>query len=203
MNRHGTDEGLSLIELIIYIVVLGILGVGSVTIFLNMWKTQANIDAQTQGTAHGQLVGSEIEKAMRNATGFQVISGGNGLIVQTTFPGARQCQEFSFDATGGVDNQGTLSMAFSAAPARSLTARDAWQDGLNPASTLHPDGEFTALFTAVGLNGHVVTVAPAGVHYSFKATAPDRDTTSGPVTFSGSAFPRDSNQVGDVSTCWP
>lgn len=198
MSRERNDDGASLIELIIYTVVLGLLMTGLATMFVNMWLTQGQVDARTQATTHGQLVSSEVEKAMRNSTGFKVIGGGNTLIVQTSLSGSQKCQSFDFDPAGGVDGQGTMRMVLSTAPAPSPSAGYAWQDGIRS----HADAPFSQLFTGVNAAGSPIVTAPVGVHYSFAATAPDLSTAIGPVVFSGTAFARNST-LGSTTTCWP
>ncbi len=120
--------------------------------FINMWLTQEHVDAQTQATTHGQLVSSEVEKAMRNAAGFKVIDAGSTLLVETSFSGAEKCQAFHFDPAGGVEGQGTLHMVLASAPAPAPSAGYAWQDGIAP----HTDVVFSKLFTRVNASGSPV-----------------------------------------------
>jgi prepilin-type N-terminal cleavage/methylation domain-containing protein len=62
-----TDDGLSLIELIVAVVVSGIVTVAIATIFVNSWNAQKDVLSVSEATNRGQLVGSSIEKAVRNA----------------------------------------------------------------------------------------------------------------------------------------
>lgn len=198
MTLTRDEDGSSLVELVIYMLVLSILLTGLSIMFFNMWKTQATVDAQTQATTHGQLVSSEVEKAMRNATGFQVINGGNTLLVQTSFSGDRRCQAFYFNPTGGSKSRGTLHMVIAAAPAPEASSGFAWQDGVG----IYGDATFSKFFTGVNALGVPTATTPIGVHYSFAATAPDSTTKSGPVVFTGTAYPRNST-LGGTSACWP
>lgn len=198
MSSRLKDDGASLIELIIYVIVLGLLMTGLSTMFVNMWLTQGQVDARTQATTHGQLVSTEVEKAMRNATGFKVISGGTTLLVQTSLAGPQQCQAFHFDPAGGVNARGTLRMVIAAAPAPAPSAGYAWQDGISP----HTDATYSQLFTGVNAAGVPAVTSPVGVHYSFAAKAADAGTQIAPVVFSGTAFSRNST-LGSTTTCWP
>jgi hypothetical protein len=198
MNRDLEDDGASLIELIIYTIVLGLLMTGISTMFVNMWLTQEQVDARTQATTHGQLVSSEVEKAMRNATGFKVTGGGTTLLVQTSLAGAQKCQAFHFDPAGGIDGQGTLQMVLASAPAPLPSAGYAWQDGI----TSHTDATFAQFFTGVNAAGSPTVTNQIGVHYSFAAKASDRSTDIGPVIFTGTGFARNSI-LGSTTTCWP
>jgi Tfp pilus assembly protein PilW len=192
------EGGLSLIELIIYILVLGVIMSGLVVMLVNMWKTQVTVDAQTQATNNGQLVTSEVERAMRNATGFKVTDGGSTLLVETSLPGSRQCEAFHVADPGGSYPTGALQLVVSAPAAPAATSGYAWQKGISA----HTDGSFTAFFTGVDASGAADAATPKGVHYSFAATAPAASTASGPVIFTGTAFPRNTT-LGGTSTCWP
>jgi len=198
MTGGEDDDGLSLIELIIYILVLAVITSGLAVMFANMWKTQIMVDAQTQATNNGQLVTSEVERAMRNATGFQVTDGGSTLLVETSLPGSRQCEAFHVGEPDASYPTGALQLVVSAPAAPAATSGYAWQKGISA----HTDAGFTAFFTGVDASGAAAVAAPKGVHYSFAATAPAASTASGPVIFSGTAFPRNST-LGGTATCWP
>lgn len=198
MTSRSDEDGLSLIELIVYVVVLGVILIGLSVMLVNMWNTQADVDAQTKATTNGQFVSSEIERAMRNSTGFQVLDGGSTLLVQTSLSSASlRCQSFHYDPTGGVDGTGTLQFSASAAPAPAATSGYAWQKGV----VAYVDGSFNKFFTYVDAAG-APTLNGVGIHYSFTAKAADPKTTAGTVTFVGTAYPRNATLEG-VSTCWP
>lgn len=176
-ERH--DAGYSLLELIVVVVVLAIIGIVIATILSHTWRAQTNVTDQTQAASRGQLIASEIERAMRNAVAFEVESGGTTLKVSTSLDGALRCQGFTFQA-------GQLRMTVTEAPDSSPAAWPLWQDQVEQSGT-------TAYFAARGSNG---------VTYTFDATAND-PTVSGtaPVHFAGNAFMRNAAE-GTMSPCW-
>lgn len=120
VERADSDAGVTLIELIMYVLVLSIV-LGAVTmILIGAWRTQEDVLSETEATNRGQLVSSAIERAVRNGLAIQV-SGGNTLQVHTSLPGARACQ--GIDLSGGVARLKISSGALG-------TGWPAWQDGV-------------------------------------------------------------------------
>lgn len=97
--RAADDRGLSLIELIITVVVLGLIFMSLTAIFSNILTTQANVTRQSDATIRGQQFASSIEEAMRNAVEFK--TDGSSLVVETSINGVVECKTFSA-ATAGV-----------------------------------------------------------------------------------------------------
>lgn len=178
--RSGTslddDAGLSLIELIIYILIIGVIGTLIMMLFINMWQTERSVKDQTAATTRGQLVSSQIERAMRNAVAFSVTDGGATLKVATSLSGAQQCQGFHFTDDGAL-------MTISNAPSGDPTSWPEWQDRLEQVAS-YP------FFAEKGTNG---------VTYSFDAIEPD--AKSAPVRFTGDVHMRNAS-AGTLSPCW-
>ncbi|WP_243077293.1 prepilin-type N-terminal cleavage/methylation domain-containing protein [Microbacterium sp. SS28] len=174
MSKLSTnDEGLTLIELIIYIVILGIISTAIVMILTNTLRAQASVTSQTQATTRGQLVSSEIEKAMRNAIAFTVSPDGSTLHVNTSFAGSKQCQAFALTSDG-------LKMSVSSSPAPDISVWPVWQKRVAAV------GVSTPAFTALGGDG---------VTYAFNATS-----DSAPVRFTGNAYTRN-DKTGVMGGC--
>lgn len=90
----ASEAGLSLIELIVAMIVSIIVLVGVATILINSLLTQNQVLSMTEATNRGQLISTQIERAMRNAAYFEVSPDGAALMVRTTFTGERRCQAF-------------------------------------------------------------------------------------------------------------
>ncbi|MEU1973687.1 prepilin-type N-terminal cleavage/methylation domain-containing protein [Microbacterium sp. NPDC019599] len=172
-ERLQDDEGLSLVELIVYIVILGIVMIALTTMFVNTYKAQASVTSQTQATSRGQLVASEIERAMRNAIAFTVSADGSTLHVNTSFSGSKQCQVFALTSDG-------LKMSLSASPAPAEATWPVWQERVALVNATTP------AFTPLGADG---------VSYAFNAT-----NDSGPVRFAGNAYMRN-DKSGAMGGC--
>jgi Tfp pilus assembly protein PilW len=118
--RAEAEAGVSLIELVVY-VLLTVVVLGTVAMILsNSWTAQGNVVSETEATNRGQLISSALERAVRNAVAIDV-SGGSTLRVRTSLAGERECQGFAL--TGGaatmVSNSGPLG-----------TSWPVWQQGI-------------------------------------------------------------------------
>ncbi|MFE4725373.1 hypothetical protein [Microbacterium sp. NPDC056736] len=102
--REDSDAGVTMIELIIYVVVVSLLLIAVATMLLNSWRTQEDVLTASQATNRGQLVSSTIERAVRNALALRVV--GTTLTVHTSLGAGQTCQ--------GFDLAGEAKMAMSA-----------------------------------------------------------------------------------------
>lgn len=99
-TRRDDDSGLSLIELIVVIVVSGIIVAAIGTIFVNSWKTQEEVTSVSGATNRGQVVGSMIERAVRNSLYLSINTAGDELRVRTSLDGTSlKCQGFRIGTT--------------------------------------------------------------------------------------------------------
>lgn len=176
----GDDAGYSFVELVVVVVILGLLGSVIAIIFANTWRTQQNVTDQAQATTRGQLIASEVERAMRNAIAFQVEDGGNTLKVNTSLDGGGlQCQAFTFDG-------GKLRMVLRDPPGGLPEVWPVWNDQVKKSGT-------SDYFALNGANG---------VTYTFDATATGQAVTAtAPVHFTGDAYMRNAAE-GTMSPCW-
>lgn len=166
------DAGISLIELIVYVLLASTILIATTMILINSWNTQKDVTSVSEATNRGQSMGSTIERAMRNALAFEVTNE-NELRVRTSLTGAQQCQ------------------AFYLAPG---TARIAQAPGVLP---LDP-ASWTLWNSGVKQNGATPFFAQNGttVSYTF-----DIETESAPVRFAGEVSTR-STSTGVTSPCW-
>ena len=119
-DDERTDAGVTLIELIIYVVLVSLVLGAVAMILINSWRTQQNVLSETEATNRGQLVSSSIERAVRNGLAVQV-TGNNTLKVRTSLGGERACQGFSLAG----DN---ATMRMTSGPLG--TGWPEWQDGI-------------------------------------------------------------------------
>ncbi|MBW9120591.1 hypothetical protein JNB63_10830 [Microbacterium trichothecenolyticum] len=184
-----SDAGMTLIELIVGLVVSVLVLSGIAMVLINSFLTQNAVLSTSEATNRGQLVGSAIEKAMRNAVYSTVTAGGTVLLVETTFdsPGdTRHCQAFRLADT-------TAQMASSATD---ITA-PAWGTWLNDDAAR----SWSALVRQSGTTPFFTQTNPlqpnGGVRYVF-----DIQTDSAPVVFRGEVRPEWQPAAGGDATCW-
>lgn len=175
-QTDADDAGLSLIELIIYVVLASVILGGMATILINSWSTQQDVQTTTQATNRGQLIGQSIERAVRNAEAFDVSPDGTMLRVHTTLGGDRACQAFWF--TGGA-----AYMTSSAGPLPAATTV-AWPAPWIPGGVVQNGS--TAFFVQDNF----------ALTYTF-----DIETESAPVRFEGDVSQR-TPETGATTPCW-
>jgi prepilin-type N-terminal cleavage/methylation domain-containing protein len=178
MSRPATisnDDGFTLIELIVVIILIGILGGGIATIIANSWTVQNDVTTTSQATNRGQLIGQSIEMAVRNAQAIDVSPDGSLLRVHTTQSGSKTCQGFWF--TGGSAYMTQTAGALPNAVVSSWPK--AWQGQV----VQHSGAPF------IVANGATVT-------YTF-----DIDTNGAPVSIAGQVAMR-APSTGVTAPCW-
>lgn len=167
------DDGVTLIELIVYVVITSVLLLAMTAILSNSLTTQRNVTSVSDATNRGQVMTSTVERAMRNAIAFDVSPDGTTLRVRTSLAGGLTCQGFLLSA-----GQSRMSLTSSTLSADSSTWA-AWQPGVAQRGS-------TPFFNDVGTT----------VTYTF-----DIQTNSAPVRFTGEAFAR-SAATGVTAPCW-
>ena len=123
-NNERSDAGVTLIELIIYVVLVTLVLGGVAMILINSWRTQENVLSESEATNRGQLVSSSIERAVRNGVAIDV-QDDNTLRVHTSLGGERACQGFSF-----AGDNASMRMTSGALG----TGWAQWQDGITAIS---------------------------------------------------------------------
>lgn len=171
------NSGLSLIELVVALLVSTIVLIGAATILANSWRTQGDVTSTTEATTRGQLMGSTIERAMRNAKDFIVSPSDDNateLRVWTSLGGNKTCQAFQL-ATGEA------RIASSAGTLPDVSTWGDWELGVQQQGTT----------PFLQRTGNTVT-------YTFQL-----ETDSAPVPISGQAKMRTIHDPGETSPCWP
>ncbi len=172
-RQHDDESGISLIELIVYVLLSSIIVVSTAMILVNSWTTQRDVTSTTEATNRGQAMGSTIERAIRNALDFEVSTDGTELRVRTSLTGTLRCQGFLL-----VDGTARMTISSGALPT-AATGWPLWDTGVAR------DG-VTPYFSATGQQ----------IAYAFKIT-----TDSAPVRITGEASTR-STPTGVSSPCW-
>ena len=168
MNATDRDDsGVSLIELIIYVLLASVILIATSMILINSWNTQKNVTSVSEATNRGQSMGSTIERAMRNALAFEVTNE-NELRVRTSLTGSQQCQAFYL--APGTARLAQAPGALPLTPASwTLWNSGVKQNGLTPffAQVIDQPSAFETLATVSG--GGAVEVRSSD-------RAPDADT---------------------------
>ncbi|WP_169582762.1 MULTISPECIES: hypothetical protein [Microbacterium] len=170
---EDSEAGVTLVELIIYVLLVGIILIATTMILTNSINTQRDVTSVSQATNRGQVMGRAIERAVRNALAFEVDATGTQLRVRTSLPGSLACQAFQLTA-----GQARLALESTALPALASDWTD-WEDGVAQ------DGS-TPFFATSGQQ----------VFYTFEIT-----TEAAPVRISGEASTR-STPTGVTAPCW-
>ncbi|HEY9309130.1 MAG TPA: hypothetical protein VIP82_15110 [Microbacterium sp.] len=173
VHVEKADSGLSLIELIVYVLLASVLLGAMALILVNSWRTQEDVTSVSGATNRGQVMGSALERAMRNALDFDVDNTGTVLRVRTSLTGPHACQGFLL-----TDDEARIAMSSGALPANTNDWAD-WESDVVQNGT-------SPFFVE---NGDTVV-------YTF-----DIETDSAPVRFSGEAAAR-SVATGTSSPCW-
>ena len=166
------DEGVTLVELILYMIIGSLVASVIVMVLVNTFRAQSNVVSETSATTRGQLVASTLERSMRNALAYSVSSDGSTLLVRTSLDNYLVCQGFALSSTSGAQ----FIQTSSSLPASSTWP--VWQSGV----TQHGSMPF-------------ITQTLNGVSYSFDVT-----TDSSPVHIAGTTTAR--NLTGVTSPCW-
>ncbi|WP_374312565.1 hypothetical protein [Microbacterium sp.] len=172
-ETHDREAGVSLVELIVYVMLISIVLGTTAMILINSWTTQREVTSVSDATNRGQAMGSTIERAVRNGLAFDIDPTGTELRVRTSLDGNLACQAFLL-----TNGQARLALASSTLPTSSAAWTD-WEQGIQQ------DG-VTPYFAD---SGQVVT-------YSFEIR-----TDSAPVRIAGEVSTR-STPTGVSAPCW-
>lgn len=174
LREQPDDEGLSLIELIVVVVIVGVLSGVIVMILVNSWNAQQSVNSTTVATNEGQVYASSIERAVRNAEAIDV-TGGTLLRVRTTLAGERECQ--SFQITPSATD---ADAAYMASASGATTWSGAWID---------------AHVAPLGGGPYFSLTADGALAYGFQI-----GTEAAPVIFDGTVALR--NELKSGAPCW-
>lgn len=102
--RATSDEaGLTLVELIVYIVISGLFIGLLALLFINGLTAQEQMTARDSATGRANIVSASLQSSIRNATDVEVDSGGLRIdAVVITPAGAFECRAWALDAGGAL-----------------------------------------------------------------------------------------------------
>lgn len=100
----GDDEGITLVELIVYVVIAALVTGLMAGIFINGLRSQTAATDRDTATGRAGVVTNSLQTSLRNATAVNPATGsGNTLIaVVTTGTSGWQCRAWSLTSTGNL-----------------------------------------------------------------------------------------------------
>ncbi len=96
------DEGITMIEIVIYLVLSGVVAGLVLSMTLSTLRGQDTVTAITDASARGQAIAQGLDRALRNAKGVAMTTDADGnavLAVFTTLPQACQAWRVTTDGT--------------------------------------------------------------------------------------------------------
>ncbi|WP_430869225.1 type II secretion system protein [Demequina aurantiaca] len=178
--RSG-DSGFTLVELLVYIVLLAIVGTMVVMLMLNGYKSQLNISQTTQNSGDSQNAIKAITYDVRYSSASKISPSGNLLVTRTWVgdpeTGTYVCRGWFYDDATKKLRRATTSAATSGANATTASAWTQYVEGVtatSPFSTSGSDGvrvSFTGTPAAWGRDTGIDTVI---------SPRPQTDTESAP-----------------------
>lgn len=123
------EEGFTLVELIIYVLLLALVLAVVAGLFLSLYRTQNSVEAVTNATTNGQSANNSIQAGIRNSTAFVLTGNGTDqlLVARTLGTGSavsNGCQAWYYSAGDHSIRSTLLSAPLSAVPAESTAS--AW-----------------------------------------------------------------------------
>ena len=101
MNDREGARGFTLIELIIYSVLLGLVLAIVGGLLANAFRSQSTVRNSAEALNNGQLVLSSIETAFRNGSGAEVSDSGKLLVVRTAAGSGWACRAWYYNPGNG------------------------------------------------------------------------------------------------------
>lgn len=101
-GRLRSDEGLTLVELIVAIVIAGIVLGMVATIFINGWSAQQRTSARDLATGEANAVAAQLIPSVRNATAMRINATGTRLdLTVLTDAGTWECRAWAVTTVAG------------------------------------------------------------------------------------------------------
>lgn len=127
-SDFDNERGMSLVELIVYVVLLAIIGTIITALLLNVFKVNTNVKSTSENSNSAQVIMERIEIAVRNATAVDVkepSSGSQLLITETRYTSAEFDPEADLRCIGVYYDASTHNIYYLSEPAPSSRIKTA------------------------------------------------------------------------------
>ncbi|MFV0633508.1 type II secretion system protein [Demequina sp.] len=139
------DRGFTLVELLVYMVLLGIVGTMVVMLLWNGYRTQLNVTETTQNSGKTQNAVWAISNDIRASSNFSVRAGGDLLLVRTWVgdpdDGAYACRGWFYDSDDRVLRRTADSADTAGATATTASTWTTYADDVDAAEPFRQDGD--------------------------------------------------------------
>lgn len=194
MNRdpRAADVGFSLVELAVYIVVLGLISTIIATTMVSLFRSESTVSGLTTSASDGQNAATLLRADIRNAREFRVTDGGATVTASVAGRSASiswECVRWQVTGTGNDRRLTRDSKADSAGQVwNDLADLPSFLTGVGPRT----DGVTTIPFFA----GGAASGLEGTLSYSWRVTTADR----GSINIVGDARNRTQGQVTTPAT---
>lgn len=132
--RYRADQGFTLVELMVYIILFGIVGTMVAMLVWNGYKSQLNVTETTYNTGNMQNAAALIDHDVRYAAAFSITNSGTMLRTRTWVgdpdAGAFQCHAWYYDAASKTLRHTSSAGDTMGASASSAASWDVYVDGV-------------------------------------------------------------------------
>ncbi|MGK0714568.1 PulJ/GspJ family protein [Leucobacter sp. W1153] len=191
-NRRVDDAGFSLVELAVYIVVLGLISTIIATTMVSLFRSESTVSGLTTSASDGQNAATLLRADIRNAREFRVTDGGATLTASVAGRSASitwQCVRWQVTGTGNERNLTRDVKPDSAGqPWNAPSSLPTLLTGVGPRSEGTVSLPFFAGGAASGVEGTLT--------YSWRVTTADE----GAINIVGDARNRTQGQVATPAT---
>jgi len=91
------ERGVTLIELIVVIALIGVVFGGLAAMVMGIWNAQRAATDVTRATTQADAVSAALDRALRNARAVEISDDGSTLRVRTSLSDQDRCQGFAVD----------------------------------------------------------------------------------------------------------
>jgi len=94
---------MSIVELIVYVVVAGLVLTGIASLFVNSWISQTQTTNRDSATGNSAVVGASLTQSIRNASDFKVEAGGKTVrAIVATGASGWECRAWALTSGGDL-----------------------------------------------------------------------------------------------------